>query len=76
METYHTIESIFSLLGDSGFQFIELNGIHRGSLKLPEPLFADPLLQKRYEELELIDRLVVAENMLKPSNYYFAARKI
>jgi hypothetical protein len=76
METYHTIESIFALLEDSGFRFIELNGMHRGSFHLPEPLFNDPLLQKRYEELELIDRLVVAENMLKPSNYYFAARRI
>lgn len=76
LETYHTIESIFVLLQDSGYQFGEFNGLHPGGFNIPDPFFDDPLLQGRYEKLDLLDKLVVAENILKPSNYYFAAKKI
>ena len=76
LETYHTIESIFALLQQCGFEFLEFNEIHTGSFSIPHPLFDDPVLQGEYEKLELLDRLVVAENVRRPSNYYFAAKKV
>lgn len=76
LETYHTIESIFALLQKSGFEFLEFNELHSGSFCISNPLFDDPVLQREYEKLELLDRLVVAENVRRPTNYYFAAKKV
>jgi SAM-dependent methyltransferase len=71
-----TIQQVFSLLESTGFEFIEFNDGHPGNLTVEGELFTDPELSERFESLGLEERLIVAECVIRPTNYTFAARKV
>jgi SAM-dependent methyltransferase len=75
IETHHTIETILALLDQSGLKFVELNEYHPGCLRLPDQPFRDPYLNQRYANLPHLDRMIIAENLLRPACYAFAASK-
>ena len=72
----YTINSIVSLLAEAGLEVIEFNEKHPGSFHVPPKLFDDPQLETLFRKLGAREQWVIAESLLKPNNYYFAARKM
>ncbi len=76
IESHYTIQSVFTLLKDAGFEFLEFNEEHEGSFQVPEKPFQDKYLNRLYSDLNSFDKMIIAENILKPTNYFLSARKI
>ena len=71
-----TIQPVLSFLESTGFEFIEFNDGHPGNLTVDGKLFKDTELSDRYDALGFEERLIVAECVIRPTNYMFAARKV